>query len=125
MQKSPQPNKFTLSYHVSTYHIFYGKVIGYLDDLQFAAVIKDPKRMSRKLSTMIEKHFFDLISPAEAEGSRLVFLSEEDFSTKSNIRRLVISSKITELSSSLACGHGEINMVGSDGNEFCLEVEVD
>lgn len=112
-------NSFTLYYHTGNYHLFYGKVIGYLDNKQFASVLKNPKILGRKLSTMSPKSFFDLIGE-EAIGLRLVFLTKD----LKNFYHIVLSGVIKDINSSLSHGVGEISFVDEKQNLFHLETEV-
>ena len=125
MTKSNQPNTtnekdaFTLYYFTGIYHLFEGRVIGYIDDKQFAAILANAKILSRKLSTMPPMDFFD-ITDDEAVGLRLAFLTKDN---KGN-RHLVLSGKIRDINSSLAYGMGAIAYTDENNNMFCLNVEV-
>ena len=121
MPASLQNNKdsFTLYYHTGNYHLFSGRVIGYLDNKQFASVLKNPKILGRKLSTMPPKSFFDLIGE-EAVGLRLAFLTKD----LKDFYHIVLSDVIKEINSSMSYGVGEISFVDEKQNLFHLETEV-
>ncbi len=121
MSKSPPNNdKFTLYYHTGIYHLFSGRVIGYIDDKQFAALLTSPQILARKLSTMPPLDFYDVISP-KAVKLRLAFLARDS----NNNRHLILSGVIKEIESSLSYGYGEIAYVDECNNMFCLETEVE
>lgn len=110
---------FTLYYNLDTYHLFIGRVIGFLDNKQFASILKNPRILSRKLSSMEPLEFYELIS-GDMTDMRLAFITKDI----GNIPHLIISGKITEVNSSLSNDVGEISFVDSDNNFFFLETDV-
>ena len=120
MSKSlPSNDNFVLYYHTGIYHLFSGRVIGYIDNQQFAALMSNPQLLARKLSTMPPLGFYDIIDP-KAVKLRLAFLAKDP----KNHRHLILSGVIKEIESSLSYGYGEVTYVDERNNMFCLETEV-
>jgi len=113
-------NEATLCYYTDQYHFFFGRVIGYVDNKQFAAVMKNVKLLSKKLSTMPSADFCDLMSK-QAVGLRLVFITKDNH----ELPHIIFSGIIIDINSTVDYnGFGDISFVDNKQNLFNLGMEI-
>lgn len=107
-----------ITYYVNDYYISKGKILGFIDDRQFAVLNMNTNVLANKVGTGEIKSLKDISVKEYAIGKRLVL----GLIDSRNKRKLLITGHITELESMAEKGEvTEVTLADDQDNFMILE----